>query len=126
VPSSPTPARRAVRLSSRSTSTARTLSAGLDLFPGGHFIPYLDFDHNAGSGSGCRDWVQDSNNEYAVPTCSPTAQRTIAAACASSYSRFHLTLEQGGNKTYKDNDQATDATLLGGDNPRPFSARRSA
>ena len=46
----------------------RTLSAGLDLFPGGHFIPYLAFDRNSGSGSGVETWVQDSNNEYAVPT----------------------------------------------------------
>jgi len=97
----------------------RTLSAGLDLFPGGHFIPYLDFDHNAGSGSGVETWVQDSNNEYAVPTLLSDSTENYRGGVRIEYSRFHLTLEQGGT-TYKDNDQATDATLLGGDNTTPI------
>jgi len=93
----------------------RALSAGLDLFPGGHFIPYLDFDHNAGSGRGIETWVQDSNNEYAVPTLLADSTENYRGGLRIEYSRFHLTLEEGGT-TYKDNDQASDATLLAGDN----------
>jgi hypothetical protein len=97
----------------------RALSAGLDLFPGGHFIPYLDFDHNAGSGRGIETWVQDSNNEYAVPTLLADSTENYRGGVRIEYSRFHLTLEQGGT-TYKDDDQASDATLLTGDNPMPI------
>jgi hypothetical protein len=97
----------------------RALSAGLDLFPGGHFIPYLDFDHNAGSGRGIETWVQDSNNEYAVPTLLADSTENYRGGVRIEYSRFHLTLEQGGT-TYKDDDQASDATLLTGDNPQPI------
>jgi hypothetical protein len=97
----------------------RTLSAGLDLFPGAHFIPYLAFDHNAGAGSGIETWVQDSNNEYAVPTLLSDSTENYRGGVRIEYSRFHLTLEEGGT-TYKDNDQASDATLLTGDNPVPI------
>jgi hypothetical protein len=97
----------------------RALSAGLDLFPGGHFIPYLDFDHNAGSGRGIETWVQDSNNEYAVPTLLADSTENYRGGLRIEYSRVHLTLEQGGT-TYKDDDQASDATLLTGDNPEPI------
>ena len=97
----------------------RALSADLDLFPGGHFIPYLAFDHNSGSGRGIETWVQDSNNEYAVPTLLSDSTDNYRGGVRIEYSRFHLTLEQGGT-TYRDNDQASDATLLGGDNTTPI------
>ena len=97
----------------------RMLSTNLDLFPGGHFIPYLAFDHNAGYGSGVETWVQDANNEYAVPTLLSDSTENYRSGVRIEYSRFHLTLEEGGT-TYKDNDQASDATLLGGDNATPI------
>ena len=93
----------------------RTLNSGLDLFPGGHFVPYLAFDHNAGSGSGMETWVQDSTNEYAVPTLLSDSTENYRGGVRIEYSRFHLTLEEGGT-TYKDDDQASDATLLTGGN----------
>jgi len=96
----------------------RTLSAGLDLFPGGHFVPYLAFDHNSGAGSGIETWAQDSNNEYAVPTLLSDSTENYRGGMRVEYSHFHLTLEEGGT-TYKDNDQASDATLLTGDNTTP-------
>jgi hypothetical protein len=97
----------------------RTLSTSLDLFPGGHFVPYLAFDHNSGYGSGVETWVQDSNNEFAVPTLLSDSTENYRGGLRIEYSRFHLTLEQGGT-TYKDNDQASDATLLTGDNTTPI------
>jgi hypothetical protein len=97
----------------------RALNAGLDLFPGGHFVPYLAFDHNAGSGSGIETWVQDSNNEYAVPTLLSDSTENYRGGLRIEYSRFHLTIEEGGT-TFKDDDQASDATLLTGGNPTPI------
>jgi len=97
----------------------RTLNSGLDLFPGGHFVPYLAFDHNAGSGSGMETWVQDSNNEYAVPTLLSDSTENYRGGVRIEYSRFHLTLEEGGT-TYKDDDQASDATLLTGGKTTPI------
>jgi len=97
----------------------REISAGLELFPGGHFVPYLAFDHNSGSGRGIETWVQDANNEYAVPTLLADSTENYRGGLRIEYSRFHLTLEQGGT-TYKDDDQASDATLLTGDNATPI------
>jgi len=97
----------------------RALSTNLDLFPGAHFVPYLAFDHNSGSGNGIETWVQDANNEYAVPTLLSDSTENYRGGLRIEYSRFHLTLEQGGT-TYKDNDQASDASLLTGDNTAPI------
>ena len=49
-----------------------------------------------------------------------TAPITIAAACASRSTSFHVTLEQGGT-TFKDDDQTvTNATLIAGNVTTPF------
>jgi len=101
----------------------RSLNAGLDLLPGGHFVPYLAFDHNAGSGSGIGTWVQDSNNEYAVPTLLSDSTENYRGGVRIEYSRVHLTLEEGGT-TYKDDDRAYDATLLTGDRTTPIFGQK--
>ena len=46
----------------------RNTSFSLDLRPGKRIIPYLAFDRNSGYGHGIDTWVQDSNDEFAVPT----------------------------------------------------------
>ena len=97
----------------------RMLDSRLDLLPGGHFVPYLAFDHNSGSGSGIETWVQDANNEYAVPTLLSDSTENYRGGLRVEYSRAHLTLEEGGT-TYKDDDQAADATLLTGGNTTPI------
>jgi hypothetical protein len=101
----------------------RSLSAGLDLLPGGHFVPYLAFDHNAGSGTGIGTWVQDSNNEYAIPTLLSDSTENYRGGVRIEYSRIHLTLEEGGT-TYKDDDRAYDATLLTGDRTTPIFGQK--
>jgi hypothetical protein len=101
----------------------RSLNAGLDLLPGGHFVPYLAFDHNAGSGSGIATWVEDSTNEYAVPTLLSDSTENYRGGVRIEYSRVHLTIEEGGT-TYKDDDRAYDATLLTGDRTTPILGQK--
>jgi hypothetical protein len=97
----------------------RMIDSRLDLLSGGHFVPYLAFDRNSGSGSGVETWVQDANNEYAVPTVLSDSTQNYRGGLRIEYSRAHLTLEEGGT-TYKDDDQAADATLLRGGNTTPI------
>ncbi len=60
-------------------------------------IPYLAFERNSGYGNGIETWVQDANNEFAVPShAARQHQQLSAAASAFEFNRFHVTLEQGG------------------------------
>src|SRR3954447_23880272 len=45
----------------------RTTLVDLRLFPGKHIMPYLAYSGNSGSGRGIETWVEDINNEFAVP-----------------------------------------------------------
>jgi hypothetical protein len=97
----------------------RTMSADLDLLPGKHFVPYLSFDHNSGYGDGIDTYVDSSNNEYAVPTRLRDATNNYRGGVRVEYSRFHVSLEQGGT-TYKDDDFASETGVEYGDNSQPL------
>ena len=91
----------------------RSMTIGLDLRPGKSIVPYLVFDRNSGYGHGIEDWVQDSNDEFAVPTLLRDSTNNYRGGVRFEYNRFHITLEQGGT-TYKDDDQASfNGTNLG-------------
>ncbi|HTS24582.1 MAG TPA: hypothetical protein VMH81_01830 [Bryobacteraceae bacterium] len=83
----------------------RNLSFSLDLRPGKHIIPYLVFERNSGYGHGIDTWVQDANNEFAVPTLLRDSTNNYRGGVRFEYNRFHVTLEQGGT-TFKDDDQS--------------------
>jgi len=85
----------------------RMMNGSLDLFPGGHIVPYLAFDRNAGYGHGIATWLQDASNEYAVPTLLRDSTANYRGGVRFEYNRYHLTLEQGGT-TFKDDSQSTD------------------
>jgi hypothetical protein len=85
----------------------RMINTSLDLFPGGHIIPYLAFDRNAGYGPGVGTWLVTAANEYAVPTLVRDSMENYRGGVRFEYNRFHVTLEQGGT-TFKDDDQAYD------------------
>ena len=78
----------------------------LQLFPGKHFMPYLVFERNSGYGHEVETWVQDSNNEFAVPMLLRDSTNNYRGGIRLEYNRWHVTLEQGGT-TYKNDDQAT-------------------
>jgi hypothetical protein len=82
----------------------RNMTVGLDLRPGKRIIPYLVFDRNSGYGHGVDEWVQDSNDEFAVPTLLRDSTENYRGGVRFEYNHFHITLEQGGT-TYKDDDQ---------------------
>jgi len=84
----------------------RTMTVGLDLRPGKRIVPYLAFDRNSGYGHGTDEWVQDSNDEFAVPTLLRDSTNNYRGGVRFEFNRFHFTLEQGGT-TYKDDDQST-------------------
>jgi hypothetical protein len=82
----------------------RSMNLGLELRPGKRIVPYLVFDRNSGYGHGVDEWVQDSNDEFAVPTLLRDSTNNYRGGVRFEYNLFHLTLEQGGT-TYKDDDQ---------------------
>jgi hypothetical protein len=84
----------------------RSMTLGLDLRPGKRIVPYLVFDRNSGYGHGVDEFVQDSNDEFAVPTLLRDSTNNYRGGVRFEYNRFHITLEQGGT-TYKDDDQAS-------------------
>jgi hypothetical protein len=83
----------------------RNMSFGLDLRPGKHIIPYLAFERNSGYGHGIDTWVQDANDEFAVPTLLRDSTNNFRGGVRFEYNRFHVTVEQGGT-TFKDDDQS--------------------
>jgi hypothetical protein len=92
----------------------RTMSVGLDLRPGKRIIPYLAFDRNSGYGNGIDEFVQDSNDEFAVPTLLRDSTDNYRGGVRLEYNHFHVTLEQGGT-TYKDDDQSNWSGTNSGD-----------
>lgn len=94
----------------------RNMSFALDLRPGKHIIPYLAFERNSGYGHGIDTWVQDSNNEFAVPTLLRDSTNNYRGGVRFEYNRFHVTVEQGGT-TFKDDDQSYYSGVNYGDVP---------
>jgi hypothetical protein len=92
----------------------RNISLGLDLRPASHIVPYLAYDRNSGHGTGVSTWVQDIANDYAVPTQFRDGTQNYRGGVRIEYSRFHVTLEQGGTR-FKDDESAFDAVPLTGD-----------
>ncbi len=101
----------------------RMINASLDLFPGGHIIPYLAFDRNAGYGNGIDTWLTDATNEYAVPTLLRDSTENYRGGVRFEYNHFHVTLEQGGT-TFKDDDQAFENQANPGDRTTPLLGHR--
>jgi hypothetical protein len=81
----------------------RSMSIGLELRPGKSIVPYLVFDRNSGYGNGIDEWVQGSNDEFAVPTMLRDSTNNYRGGVRFEFNHFHITVEQGGT-TYKDDD----------------------
>jgi hypothetical protein len=97
----------------------RNTSLSLDLRPGKRIVPYLAFDRNSGYGHGIDTWVQDSNDEFAVPTLLRDSTNNYRAGVRIECNCLHVTLEVGGT-TFKDDDQASFSGTNYGDNPVPL------
>jgi len=97
----------------------RNTSLGLDLFQGKLIVPYLAFDRNSGYGHGIDTWVQDSNDEFAVPTLLRDSTNNYRGGIRIECQCLHVTLEVGGT-TFKDDDQASFSGTNYGDNTTPL------
>ena len=85
----------------------RNTGFNLDLRPGKQIIPYLAFDRNSGYGHGIDTWVQDSNDEFAVPTLLRDSTNNYRGGVRMEWCNcVHITLEVGGT-TFKDDDLAS-------------------
>src|SRR5262249_5325227 len=80
--------------------------ANLTIFPGKHIMPYLAFERNANYGHGVTTWVQDANDEFAIPTLLRDSTNNYRGGIRFEYNCYHVTLEQGGT-TYKSDDRAS-------------------
>jgi hypothetical protein len=95
----------------------RFIDTELRLRPGTRIIPYLAFSHDSGSGSGITTFVAPGN-EYPALTSLNDGTNRYRAGVSFEYSRFHLTLEEGGT-TFKDDQTAWDTTQELGNRPNP-------
>lgn len=97
----------------------RTANVDLELFPGKRITPYLVFERNSGYGHGVATWVQDANDEFAVPTLLRDSTNNYRGGLRLTSNRFHVTLEQGGT-TFKDDNQASYSGANLGDRTTPI------
>ncbi len=67
----------------------------LELFPGRRIVPYFAYQRNMGEGSGITNLVLDGN-EYPLRTRLYDRADDYRGGFHFQFSRFHLTLEQGG------------------------------
>ena len=67
----------------------------LQLFPGKHILPYLVFERNSGYGHGVETWVQDANNEFAVPILLRDSTNNYRGGVRLEYNRWHVTAGAG-------------------------------
>jgi hypothetical protein len=97
----------------------RTGYVNLQLFPGKHIMPYLAFERNSGYGHGVTTWVQEANDEFAVPTLLRDSTNNYRAGVRLEFNRYHVTLEQGGT-TFKEDDQSSANGVNFGDRTTPI------
>jgi hypothetical protein len=97
----------------------RSLSTELDLHTGKNIVPYLAFDHNSQNGSGIDTWVLGATNQFPVPALFSESTENYRAGVRFEYSKFHVTLEQGGT-TFKNDDESTNNILNYGDLTTPI------
>jgi hypothetical protein len=96
----------------------RNTSASLDLRPGKMIVPYFAFDRNSGYGHGIDTWVQDSNDEFAVPTLLRDSTNNYRGGIRIECECLHVTLEMGGT-TFKDDDLSSFTGSNYGDRTTP-------
>jgi hypothetical protein len=97
----------------------RNTSASLDLRPGKMIVPYFAFDRNSGYGHGIDTWVQDSNDEFAVPTLLRDSTNNYRGGIRIECECLHVTLEMGGT-TFKDDDLSSFTGSNYGDRTTPM------
>lgn len=97
----------------------RTASFDLTLLPGKHIVPYFGFFRNTGHGNGIQTWVQDANDEFAVPIYYHDGTNNYRGGVRFEYTRFHVTLEEGGT-TFQDDDQSSFTGANPGDRTTPL------
>jgi hypothetical protein len=100
----------------------RDASFELDLFPGGRIIPYLAFDRDTAGGQGIQTWVLGATNEFPIPYTIRNRTDRYRGGVRLEFSRFHLTLEQGGNRFKEDDNTLWSGNNLG-DRTTPVSGQ---
>jgi len=75
----------------------------LDLLPNHVFMPYLEYDHNADTGTGIANFVAGAN-EYPVTSLIRDSNENYRGGVRIELSRWHFKIEQGGT-TFKDDEQ---------------------
>ena len=95
---------RGIILNERAYDTRRKMgNYQLDLLPGNWIVPYLNWEHNSGSGIGTTALVIDAN-QSPVPDKVKDLTNVYRGGVRFEVRRFHATIEQGGT-TFKDDQQ---------------------
>jgi hypothetical protein len=99
----------------------RQLDTQLDLRPGTRVTPFLAFSHNAGFGQGVATFVTDGN-EFPIATRLRDSTESYRGGVHLNFSRFNVTLEQGGT-TFKDDQEVFTNTRNTGNRRTPLLGR---
>ncbi len=91
----------------------RTLDTELRFRPGMRITPYVAYTRNWGTGRGVSTFAQDSTNDYRVFNSLNDRTDQFRAGVNLEFSKFHVTLEQGGT-TFKDDQTLSNSNTLFG------------
>lgn len=99
----------------------RFLDFSLDLRPGQHIVPFLAYSRDWGTGTGITDFLPQGNvtNEYPVFNQLRDKTDRYRGGVRLEYSKFHLTLEEGGT-TFKDDQYVSNALKNLGNRSTPY------
>ena len=96
----------------------RNTTAAIDLFPNRRIVPYFVYDRNTRGGDGVTTLVDQSINAFPVPTSFQDRMNNFRGGLRFEYSKFHVTLEEGGSK-FLDNESVFSSTPNPGNNTTP-------
>ncbi len=101
----------------------RMANFNLELRPGTHVIPYLQYSRDSDHGTGVTDFV--SNSVATFPVANFTREHTdnYRGGIRFEYSKFHVTLEEGAT-VFKDDEQVAQNGLNTGDFTAPYFGQK--
>lgn len=101
----------------------RMANFNLELRPGTHVIPYLQYSRDSDHGTGITDFVSNAVATYPVANFTREHTDNYRGGIRFEYSKFHVTLEEGAT-VFKDDEQVAQNGLNTGDFPAPYFGQK--
>ena len=97
----------------------RMIDTELRFRPGTRISPYLAYSSNWGAGRGVSTFAQDASNQYPVFNGLSDRTQQFRGGVILEFSKFSVTLEEGGT-TFKDDQTLSNSNKLLGDRTTPY------